>query len=115
MAQIDQGFAPGIEEKGETTQAGRLRRLFQRFRRTISIDDASNEPGNIVVTTKSPHFLSTGDKVIVTGVAGNTAANGPFTITIDPNNPSKFTLNGSKANGAYAGGECCPPSNRAPR
>jgi hypothetical protein len=50
------------------------------------------------------HGLTTGDRVIVAGVRGNTAANGTRTITVTAAN--KFILNGSAGNGSYiAGGE----------
>lgn len=56
----------------------------------------------IVVTTASPHNLQTGDKVTVSGVVGNTAANGDFSATkIGANS---FSLDGSSGNGAYASG-----------
>jgi hypothetical protein len=48
------------------------------------------------------HGLSTGDVVTITGVGGNTAANGTFGIVrTDADN---FTLNGSVGNGAYTSG-----------
>jgi hypothetical protein len=48
------------------------------------------------------HSLAPGTKVEISGVTGNTAANGLFTITFINNN--KFSLNGSSRNGAYTGG-----------
>jgi hypothetical protein len=55
-----------------------------------------------IVITSNGHGLINGNQVRITGVAGNTAANGDFFITrIDANN---FSLNGSSGNGAYAGG-----------
>jgi len=48
------------------------------------------------------HRLNTGESVVITGVEGNTAANGTFTVTVvDANN---FELQGSTGNGGYAGG-----------
>ena len=58
----------------------------------------------IAVTTAKPHGLSTGTKVFVTGVRGNTAANGIFTITISATDPTLFTLDGSAGNGTWTGG-----------
>ena len=49
--------------------------------------------------TAANHGLTTGETVDVTGVQGNTAANGVWQVTVvDVNN---FTLNGSIGNGAY--------------
>ena len=104
MALLDHGFAPGREKKNETTHPGTLRRLFQRFRPTISIASASNA-SPILVTTPVPHFLTAGQEVAITGVTGNTAANGTFTVAIPTDSPTTtFTLVGSSGNGDYAGG-----------
>lgn len=53
----------------------------------------------IVVTTTAPHGLATGAQVTISGVVGNTAANGVFTVTVT--GASAFSLNGSTGNGAY--------------
>ena len=63
---------------------------------------AATNASPIAITTGAPHGLSTGDKVFLTGVTGNTAANGVWIITVTGG--SNFTLNGSAGNGAYAGG-----------
>jgi hypothetical protein len=42
--------------------------------------------------------------VTVTGVTGNTAANGSFKTTVDGTDPKKFSLDGSAGNGNYGGG-----------
>ena len=48
------------------------------------------------------HGFSTGDKVFISGVTGNTAANGGWTITkVDAD---KFTLNGSTGNANFISG-----------
>jgi hypothetical protein len=56
----------------------------------------------ITLGTAKPHGLATGTQVFITGVQGNTAANGIFTITVI--DPSTFTLNGSAGNGTWTGG-----------
>ncbi|MEM7456698.1 MAG: hypothetical protein AAF456_20305, partial [Planctomycetota bacterium] len=63
----------------------------------------ANATNTTPIVINSPgHGRQTGQQVQVSGVLGNTAANGNFTITaIDANN---FSLNGSSGNGAYAGG-----------
>lgn len=65
-----------------------------------SITGASNaEPVKITATA---HGLSNGDWVNITGVTGNSAANGTWKVTIvDDDN---FSLNNSSANGNYVSG-----------
>ena len=53
-------------------------------------------------TAGTAHGLTTGDRVAIAGVTGNTAANGNFTVTVISAN--SFTLNGTTGNGAYDGG-----------
>ena len=71
--------------------------------------------------TSGAHGLTTGDRVFIGGVTGNTAANGNHTVTVV--NATTFTLNGSSGNGAYDGGgyviacpaaqpDCSPPARR---
>jgi len=70
------------------------------FRQTGSITNATN--ASPIVITSAGHGLLTGQRVTITGVGGNTAANGTFTITkVDDNS---FSLNGSTGNGAYTSG-----------
>jgi hypothetical protein len=52
--------------------------------------------------TSAAHGLQTGNVVTITGVGGNTAANGTFVITKTGDNT--FTLNGSTGNSAYTSG-----------
>ncbi|MGE5488333.1 MAG: ubiquitin-activating E1 FCCH domain-containing protein [bacterium] len=54
------------------------------------------------VTVHRPHSLETGDKVYISGVLGNTAANGYHTVTVVDD--TSFTLNGVAGNGAYTSG-----------
>ncbi len=55
-----------------------------------------------IVITSNAHGLSSGNQVTVSGVVGNTAANGTFTVTVlDANN---FRLENSTGNGVYAAG-----------
>ncbi len=68
---------------------------------TGTVVGASN-PGVITITTAAAHGLATADQVTITGVTGNTAANGTFTIVVT--GLTTFTLDGSAGNGAYAGG-----------
>jgi hypothetical protein len=65
-----------------------------------AVSNATN--ASPVVITSNGHGLSTGTRVTVAGVGGNTAANGTFQITqIDANT---FSLDSSNGNGAYTSG-----------
>jgi hypothetical protein len=56
----------------------------------------------IIITTAAPHGLATGDEVTITGVLGNTAANGAWTITALT--PKTFRLIGATGNGVWTPG-----------
>lgn len=58
--------------------------------------------GTPIAITDNGHGLSTNDFVFITGVLGNTAANGFWQIT--KTGANTFTLNGSATSGAYTGG-----------
>lgn len=70
------------------------------FKDTGSVTDATN--ASPIVVTSAGHGLSTGTRVTITGVGGNTAANGTFKITRV--NDDTFSLDGSTGNGAYTSG-----------
>ena len=55
-----------------------------------------------IVITSAGHNLNTGTRVTISGVTGNTAANGDWGVTVLDANT--FSLNFSAGNGAYAGG-----------
>lgn len=67
----------------------------------VAVTAASNA-SPIQITTGVPHNLTTGDTVNISGVTGNTSANGLFVITVV--NGTQFTLNGSTGNGTYGNG-----------
>ncbi len=56
----------------------------------------------ISIGVAANHGLSTGDRVVISGVQGMTSANGTWTVTVT--DQTHFTLNGSSANGAWASG-----------
>ena len=75
----------------------------------VAITGATN--ASPIVIQSVAHGLGLGDQVRISGVTGNTAANGDFFVTpIDPdgNGPQSindfFQLNGSAGNGNYGGG-----------
>lgn len=69
------------------------------LRKIWDITDATN--ATPIEIEAEGHEVATGDSVTVSGVLGNTAANGTFTATkVDANH---FTLNSSVGNGTYSG------------
>ena len=58
--------------------------------------------GEVQITTSNAITVINGDTVVVSGVAGNTAANGSFTVSNVTS--STFTLAGSITNGPYTSG-----------
>lgn len=67
---------------------------------TGNVTDASNAAP--IQITSAGHNLQTGTGVVVAGVAGNTAANGQFTVTRVSDDA--FTLDASTGNSAYVSG-----------
>lgn len=64
-----------------------------------------------IVVTTGVHGLVTGASVTITGVGGNTAANGSWPITVL--STTTFSLDGSVGNGAYTSGGTIQTGNRA--
>ncbi len=67
---------------------------------TGTITGATN--ANPIVITSANHGLVTGTQVVISGVLGNTNANGVRTITVIDQN--SFSLNGVSGNANYTGG-----------
>lgn len=65
-----------------------------------SITGATN--ASPIVIALAGHGFVKGQKVVITGVGGNTAANGTWTVTVV--DQDHFSLNGSVGNGAYTSG-----------
>lgn len=72
----------------------------QALQATKAITGATN--ATPIAITCTAHGYSTGDTVVITGVAGNTNANGTWEITNTGANT--FTLDGSAGNAAYTSG-----------
>jgi hypothetical protein len=77
----------------------------------FSVGGATNT-APIEIATLIPHGLAGGDTVVIKGIAGNTAANGWWTITV--RTPTTFALEGSDGNGDYAGGGSVFPAAGQP-
>jgi len=78
-----------------------------------TIDTASNT-SPIVLSYLDDHLYKTGDQVIVSGVTGNTAANGTWSVTVI--SPYHLSLDGSTGNGIYTdGGSHVGKSVRTPQ
>jgi hypothetical protein len=73
---------------------------------------AATNTSPIEIATPIPHGLADGDTVVIKGVAGDTAANGWWTITV--RTPTTFALEGSDGNGDYAGGGSVFPAAGQP-
>ena len=67
-----------------------------------AISAASNT--SPIVISCANHGFKTGMKVRVTGVQGNEAANGTWTISVPANATDSFSLDGSAGSGAYTAG-----------
>lgn len=65
---------------------------------TLAVTNATNA-SPIVITTSSTASMATGQQVGISGVQGNTAANGIWTITVLSS--TTFSLTGSTGNGTY--------------
>lgn len=65
-----------------------------------TLTNASN--GNPVVVSSPAHGLATGTRITVSGVLGNLAANGTFSITVI--DVDTFSLDSSVGSGAYTSG-----------
>lgn len=72
--------------------------------RSTAYDNTVNDATNTspVKIASIEHDFITGDSVFISGVAGNTAANGKFKITVI--SADTFRLNGTTGNGNYSGG-----------
>jgi hypothetical protein len=75
---------------------------------TVKTITAASNATPISVTSTS-HGFATGDVIYIANVAGNTATNGLWQITVVDANT--FTLNGSTGNGAYTSGGSATKSN----
>lgn len=68
---------------------------------TFTVNAATNA-SPIEVTTTANHGLTTGDTITISGILGNTAANGTFEVTVT--GATTFELDGSTGSGSYVSG-----------
>ena len=73
--------------------------------RALAVTAASN--ASPIAITTAAHGLVTGNRVSISGVTGNPAANGTHVITVT--SPTAFTLNGTTGAGTYTGGGIVVP------
>lgn len=85
-------YGPDGHVSGQTGSAS--------FRNSGNVSNATN--ASPIVVTSASHGLATGDRVTITGVVGNTGANGTFIVTRVSDDT--FSLDGSSGNGAYSSG-----------
>lgn len=84
-------------------------------RLAATVNDATNATP-IVIGTTAAHLYATGDRVAITGVTGNTAANSgasPWVITVI--DATHFSLTGSVGSGAYVAGGTCSNYSLTPQ
>lgn len=75
--------------------------IYQTLGTALTVTNATNA-SPIIITTSSNHGWVTGAYVVISGVAGNDAANGTWRIEVV--NSTQFRLLGSVGNGNYTGG-----------
>jgi hypothetical protein len=81
--------------------------------RTVAVTGATNPAApNPIVITCAAHGFITGDIVAVSGVGGNTGANGSWPIQV--RSPDTFTLVGSRGTAPYTGGGVVDGPRHAP-
>jgi uncharacterized delta-60 repeat protein len=90
-----------VQKDGRILIAGTTA-LANELKGTITNAGTSLTTGNLIVITAPNHGLASGMQVTISGVQGDTAANGPWTITVLDANT--FVLNGSANNGLYISG-----------
>jgi hypothetical protein len=83
------------QQNGASRQADTVRGV--RIPTSKAITGATN--ANPISITCTGHGFSTGDLVVISGVGGNTNANGEYAITVV--NSNTFTLNGRSGNASY--------------
>lgn len=88
-------------ESTDGLTVGQYVRVSEPSTAQFVISNATNA-SPIVLTTTSAHSYAVGDKVNVTGVLGNTAANGTWVVSAVGG--STVTLTGSVGNGTYTSG-----------
>ena len=109
------GYGPITYTGNRTTDAADIENALNSLSTigayTGTITGASNPlaPAPIIITTASTGNLRTGDQVTISGVGGNTTANGTYYIKVlDANDFALYSNSGLTtavtANGAYTGG-----------
>ena len=79
---------------------------------TTTVTAASNTNPIQITTGNDPHLYQTGVSVLISGVGGNTAANGTFAITVTGSNTFTIPATG---NGAYTSGGTVAPQTATHR
>lgn len=100
LTPIDADAAPAFRIYGPAGVLAGGTGTLTAFLDTAAVTGATNAAP--IVITSVAHKLSTGTRVTVAGVGGNTAANGTFNVTVL--DADTFELDGSTGNGAYTTG-----------
>ncbi|MEJ7591832.1 MAG: hypothetical protein WKF77_09800 [Planctomycetaceae bacterium] len=92
-------YVPDFRNGGTTADSARgFVQIDLKAGATPKAITAASNTADIAITSAN-HGLKTGDRIRITGVQGNTAANGTFTVTVTSANV--FRLKGITGNGAY--------------
>ena len=102
-----EGQAIAVNSAGDVYTTGYMAGTDVNFGPSVNTITGASNTGPIVITTASTAGLTTGMSVAVSGVGGNTDANGTWTVTVT--SPTTFSLNGSTGNGAYTTGGTWQP------
>lgn len=94
-----------LDRNGNPSNLSPISNQFTPEVTTGTVTDATFE-SPVVITTDAPHGLVDGQIVHITGVGGNTAANGIFYATVLSSTTFSISLPGSNVtgNGSYIGG-----------
>lgn len=97
---VVQGVGGNTAANGRFQVKNKTTNTFEIKQYATVVDATNATPINI--ETSEEHGYSTGDSIVVSGVAGNTAANGTFTITVV--DALNFTMDSSVGTAAYTSG-----------
>jgi hypothetical protein len=94
------GYLRYVDRYGQYSNLSPVSAAFAASGATGTVEDAAD--GTPIVVTSSGHGLTSGARVKISGVGGNTAANNTWRVTVL--DPDTFSLDNSTGSGTYDGG-----------